>query len=48
MKTVTEEMSALIKEQIKSFEGAIESDDVGTVISVGDGIATIFGLKSAM
>lgn len=48
MKIATEEISALIKEQIKSFEGAIENDDVGTVISVGDGIAIIFGLKSAM
>lgn len=48
MKIASGEMSALIKEQIKSFEGSIENDDVGTVISVGDGIATIFGLKSAM
>ncbi len=48
MKIATEEISALIKEQIKSFEGAIENDDVGTVTSVGDGIAIIFGLKSAM
>ncbi len=48
MKIATEEISALIKEQIKSFEGAVENDDVGTVISVGDGIAIIFGLKSAM
>lgn len=48
MKIATGEISALIKEQIKTFEGSIESDDVGTVISVGDGIATIFGLKNAM
>lgn len=48
MKIETREISALIKEQIKSFEGQIESDDVGTVISVGDGIAIIYGLKSAM
>jgi F-type H+-transporting ATPase subunit alpha len=48
MKIETGEISALIKEQIKSFEGQIESDDVGTVISVGDGIAIIYGLKSAM
>jgi F-type H+-transporting ATPase subunit alpha len=30
------------------FEGQIESDDVGTVISVGDGIAIIYGLRNAM
>jgi len=44
----TEDISALIKEQIKGFEGAVESDDVGTVITVGDGIAIIYGLRSAM
>lgn len=48
MKNGTAEMSALIKEQIKRFEGAVESDDVGTVISVGDGIAMIYGLRDAM
>jgi len=48
MKIDSGEISALIKEQIKSFEGQIESDDVGTVISVGDGIALIYGLKNAM
>ncbi len=42
------EISALIKEEIKSFKGQLESDDVGTVISVGDGIALIYGLKNAM
>ena len=34
------EISALIKEQIKHYSHKIESDDVGTVITVGDGIAT--------
>ena len=48
MKIDSGEISALIKEQIKSFEGQIESDDVGTVISVGDGIALIYGLRNAM
>jgi F-type H+/Na+-transporting ATPase subunit alpha len=42
------EISTLIKEQIKGFEGQLEDDDVGTVISVGDGIALIYGLKDAM
>ncbi len=48
MKLDTNQISALIKEQIKSFAGEIESSDVGTVISVGDGIATVYGLKGAM
>jgi F-type H+/Na+-transporting ATPase subunit alpha len=48
MKLDSGEISTLIKEQIKSFEGQLESDDVGTVISVGDGIALIYGLRNAM
>jgi F-type H+/Na+-transporting ATPase subunit alpha len=48
MKIATDEISSLIKEQIKNFAGEMESDDVGTVISVGDGIASIYGLKQAM
>ena len=42
------EISALIKEQIKHYSHKIESDDVGTVITVGDGIATVYGLDKAM
>ena len=42
------EIAALVKEQIKGFEGQIESSEVGTVVSVGDGIASIYGLTGAM
>ena len=48
MKIKTNEISALIKEQIKHFEHKVDSSDVGTVISVGDGIALIYGLDQAM
>lgn len=48
MKLDANQISTLIKEQIKTFAGQIESDDVGTVISVGDGIASVYGLKDAM
>ena len=48
MKLDTNQISELIKEQIKTFAGQIESNDVGTVISVGDGIASVYGLKEAM
>lgn len=48
MKLDTNQISTLIKEQIKTFAVQIESDDVGTVISVGDGIASVYGLKDAM
>lgn len=39
-----EEISALIKEQIKHYEDKIQSNDVGYVIRVGDGIALIPGI----
>lgn len=43
-----EEISSLIKEQIKNYDKKIHSDDVGYVISVGDGIAMIQGIDQAM
>ena len=48
MKIKTNEISALIKEQIKNYEHKVDSHDVGTVISVGDGIALVYGLDQAM
>lgn len=43
-----EEISSLIKDQIKNYEQKIQSDDVGYVISVGDGIAMVQGIDKAM
>ena len=43
-----EEISALIKEQIRNYDQKIHSDDVGYVISVGDGIAMVHGIDKAM
>ena len=43
-----EEISALIKEQIKHYEDRLEANDIGYVIRVGDGIALIQGLEKAM
>ena len=43
-----EEISALIKEKIKNYDQQIRSDDVGYVISVGDGIAMVQGIEKAM
>ena len=48
MKINAGEISALIKEQIKSYKTKIDSSDVGSVISVGDGIALVYGLSDAM
>lgn len=43
-----EEISSIIKEQIKRYENKLEVKDVGTVIQVGDGIARIHGLEKCM
>ena len=43
-----EEISSVIKEQIKQYSTKLETSDVGTVIQVADGIARIYGLEKAM
>ena len=48
MKINANEISALIKEQIKNYHAKIDASDVGTVVTVGDGIALIYGLDQAM
>lgn len=48
MSIKAEEISALIKKQIENYQSDIKVSDVGTVISVGDGIARVHGLDNAM
>ena len=43
-----EEISSVIKEQIKRYAASLETSEVGTVIQVADGIARIHGLENAM
>ena len=43
-----DEITGLIKEEIKNYSSKIELKDVGTVVTVGDGIATIHGLEKCM
>ncbi|MBA2664341.1 MAG: F0F1 ATP synthase subunit alpha [Bradymonadaceae bacterium] len=43
-----EEISSIIKGQIENYDKRIEVSETGTVISVGDGIARVYGLESAM
>lgn len=42
------EISKLIKAQIQNVDKDVEMNESGTVLSVGDGIATVYGLKNAM
>ena len=43
-----EEISSVIKEQIRRYASTLEVADVGTVIQVADGIARVHGLEKAM
>lgn len=43
-----EEISKIIKEQIKRYDDTLEVSETGTIITVGDGIALIYGLENAM
>ncbi len=43
-----QEISKLIREQIENYEGAVEVSEVGSIISVGDGIARLHGLEKVM
>jgi F-type H+-transporting ATPase subunit alpha len=46
--TRKDEISAILKEQIKGFHYDLDMREVGVVVEVGDGIARVFGLQDAM
>jgi F-type H+-transporting ATPase subunit alpha len=48
MEIRAEEISQIIREQIKDYEKRIEVSETGTVLSVGDGIARVYGLEKVM
>jgi len=48
MKIKTEEIKSIIKKEIEGYKSELDVSEVGTVIQVGDGIARIHGLTSAM
>lgn len=48
MNQKTEEISKIIKEQIKNYKQKTEMTETGSVILVGDGIARVYGLKDCM
>lgn len=43
-----EEISSLIKAQIKNYENKIEQSETGTIVTVGDGIARAYGLENCV
>ena len=48
MKLRPEEITAILKSQIKDYEAEVDMQEVGTVVMVGDGIARIHGLENAV
>ena len=48
MKTKPEEIVALLREEIAGYDTRVRRDEVGTVLEVGDGIATVYGLDKAV
>ena len=43
-----QEISNILKEQIRNYKSKIEMTETGTVVMVGDGIATVYGIKNCM
>ncbi len=48
MSTKPEQISSIIKEQIKNYKSRVEMRETGTVVLVGDGIARVYGLRECM
>ncbi|MCB9094770.1 MAG: F0F1 ATP synthase subunit alpha [Halobacteriovoraceae bacterium] len=43
-----EEITSIIKERISNFETKLDVNEVGTVLTIGDGVARVFGLKNVL
>lgn len=48
MEIRAEEISQIIRDQIKNYEKKVEVTETGTVLSVGDGVARVYGVENAM
>ncbi|UCF82886.1 MAG: F0F1 ATP synthase subunit alpha [Desulfobacteraceae bacterium] len=48
MEIRAEEISQVIRDQIKDYEKKVEVSETGTVLSVGDGVARVYGVEKAM
>ena len=43
-----DEISSVLKDQIKNYQAKVELEETGTVLSIGDGVAVVYGLENAM
>ena len=48
MKTKPEEIVSILREEIQAYDNRVRRDETGTVLEVGDGIATVYGLDKAV
>lgn len=48
MNSRPDEISSIIKQQIKEYESHVEMSETGTVVLVGDGIARVYGVTGCM
>ena len=48
MRIRADDISQILKQQIKNYESRVQVSETGTILSVGDGIARIYGLEGAM
>ncbi len=48
MEIRAEEISQVIRQQIQDFDKKVELSETGTVLSVGDGIARVYGVEKTM
>ena len=48
MQIRADEITRILRDQLQGFEKAIQVDEVGTIVSVGDGIARLHGLEKVM
>jgi F-type H+-transporting ATPase subunit alpha len=48
MEIKADEITKIIREEIEEYRGGVEISEIGSVISVGDGIARVYGLEKAM
>src|SRR3954451_18411326 len=48
MEIKADEITRIIREEVEDYRGSVDVSEVGNVISVGDGIARVYGLEKAM
>ena len=48
MNGTSDEIVSILREEISQYDAGTHRDETGTVLNVGDGIATVYGLRNAV